>query len=400
MKRAETILRLRTDRIALVLEHSADYQNIAACVRTAESFGITTVYMVQSATMRVYRSPERDEGDIAAVIDAAGMTSSPSTSSSTVRAVGTAAPPSSDASSAALPSGAAAARSAHSWIEIRPFVSIAECIRSLRADGREIWATDLSPGAQLLATPREAASFARLGIYQPKDEAAASVAAKGIDDLPKRLAIVMGRETDGVSPAFLAAADKRVFIPMVGFAESFNLSVATALVVQKLFNICPEGKHYSGRCRCCHQLKRSANWCAWRDILVLSNLLQRGRVRTIALTRVSSAARGDVSAERVAELRRVWYTKLLAPTRLRCHVAEMVALAERAEAEGDRESLNIGDLRRVTQRRGWNKKLQARMSAADEVMGREDIKAAVRASKGEEAEEAIAISKRARPTSV
>jgi tRNA G18 (ribose-2'-O)-methylase SpoU len=251
LKRAETILRLRTDRIALVLEHSSDYQNIAACIRTAESFGITTVFMVKSATMRVYRSNERDEGDIAAVINAAGTMPHTSSSSARVQAVGSASAPAAGASSSALPSGAAAARSAHSWVNIRPFTSISECIRALREDGREIWATDLSPGAELLTTPREAASFARLGIYQPEAEQEASSASPspaaearsaGIAELPTRLAIVMGRETDGVSPAFLAAADKRVFIPMVGFAESFNLSVATALVVQKLFDICPEGK--------------------------------------------------------------------------------------------------------------------------------------------------------------
>jgi hypothetical protein len=38
-------------------------------------------------------------------------------------------------------------------------------------------------------------------------------------DFPKRLAIVIGRESDGVSAEMLDAADKRVFIPMFGFTE-------------------------------------------------------------------------------------------------------------------------------------------------------------------------------------
>ena len=60
----------------------------------------------------------------------------------------------------------------------------------------------------------------------------------------------------------LAAADKRIYLPMfgtyikmtitkdcgnfncsvVGFTESLNLSVASALVIQQLFYICPEAR--------------------------------------------------------------------------------------------------------------------------------------------------------------
>jgi tRNA G18 (ribose-2'-O)-methylase SpoU len=35
-----------------------------------------------------------------------------------------------------------------------------------------------------------------------------------------------------VSAELLAACDRRVFIPMFGFTESFNLSVACALILQ------------------------------------------------------------------------------------------------------------------------------------------------------------------------
>ena len=37
----------------------------------------------------------------------------------------------------------------------------------------------------------------------------------------------------------LGEADKRAYLPMVGFTESFNLSVATALELQSLFSLCP-----------------------------------------------------------------------------------------------------------------------------------------------------------------
>jgi tRNA (guanosine-2'-O-)-methyltransferase len=43
--------------------------------------------------------------------------------------------------------------------------------------------------------------------------------------------LVLGNEKDGVSEEMLDAADERVMIPMVGFAQSFNISVAAALAL-------------------------------------------------------------------------------------------------------------------------------------------------------------------------
>jgi hypothetical protein len=41
-----------------------------------------------------------------------------------------------------------------------------------------------------------------------------------------------------VSPYMLAAAQRRVYLPMYGFTESFNLSVATALILQRVLDAC------------------------------------------------------------------------------------------------------------------------------------------------------------------
>lgn len=46
-----------------------------------------------------------------------------------------------------------------------------------------------------------------------------------------RVALVLGNEKDGVGPALTAAADARVRVPMRGFVESLNMSVAAALLV-------------------------------------------------------------------------------------------------------------------------------------------------------------------------
>ncbi len=53
-------------------------------------------------------------------------------------------------------------------------------------------------------------------------------------DLRQRLAVVIGNETAGVSAVFQHAADARLHLPMVGFVESYNLSVAAALVLFEL----------------------------------------------------------------------------------------------------------------------------------------------------------------------
>ncbi len=50
-----------------------------------------------------------------------------------------------------------------------------------------------------------------------------------------RLAIAVGHETAGVSPALLAAADRVVAIPMRGEVESLNAAVAGAILMDRLF---------------------------------------------------------------------------------------------------------------------------------------------------------------------
>ena len=50
-------------------------------------------------------------------------------------------------------------------------------------------------------------------------------------DLHGRLAFVMGNEANGVSEGLLAAADKRVYIPMAGRAESLNVAMAAGIVM-------------------------------------------------------------------------------------------------------------------------------------------------------------------------
>ena len=54
------------------------------------------------------------------------------------------------------------------------------------------------------------------------------------DLAPGKIAVVLGTELEGISPDVEACADEFLKIPMHGFVESFNISVACALVLHHL----------------------------------------------------------------------------------------------------------------------------------------------------------------------
>lgn len=54
-------------------------------------------------------------------------------------------------------------------------------------------------------------------------------------DFSTPLALVLGNEKDGASKEMLEAADERVIIPMPGFVQSFNISVAGALCLYQVY---------------------------------------------------------------------------------------------------------------------------------------------------------------------
>jgi len=108
-------------------------------------------------------------------------------------------------------------KAAVKWLNVRHFNSLDVLLDELAADDREIWAADV--GADAVELHRDCKL-----------------------QLPERLAIVIGRECDGVSPQMLTACTRKVYIPMFGFSESFNLAVAAGLVLQRLFDLCPTAR--------------------------------------------------------------------------------------------------------------------------------------------------------------
>ena len=90
---------------------------------------------------------------------------------------------------------------AEKWIDRYRWRSPAECVAYLHETGFDVVAAHLGPESS------------------PVDQV----------DLTGKTALVFGNELEGLSDELLALADERVYIPITGFVQSFNISVAAAL---------------------------------------------------------------------------------------------------------------------------------------------------------------------------
>jgi tRNA (guanosine-2'-O-)-methyltransferase len=90
---------------------------------------------------------------------------------------------------------------ADKWVETKKWKTTTDCVKHLKQNGYKICVTHLD------ATSK------------PLHEI----------DFSGKVALVLGNEKNGVSPEMVAAADERIIIPMSGFVQSFNISVAGAL---------------------------------------------------------------------------------------------------------------------------------------------------------------------------
>ena len=99
-------------------------------------------------------------------------------------------------------------KGAQRWLSIHVHDTAVDAITALRQRGYRIVAAGVDPVH---------------GASSPEDI-----------DLSSPVCIVLGNERDGVSDALCAAADEYVHIPMHGFVESLNISVAFALLMRAL----------------------------------------------------------------------------------------------------------------------------------------------------------------------
>lgn len=96
---------------------------------------------------------------------------------------------------------------ADKWLEVQKWKSTKACVDRLKSEGKKIYVTHLDSSAK------------------PLEQV----------DLTAPCALVLGNEHEGCSAEMLAAADQKVILPMVGFVQSYNISVAGALAIQTLF---------------------------------------------------------------------------------------------------------------------------------------------------------------------
>jgi tRNA (guanosine-2'-O-)-methyltransferase len=96
-------------------------------------------------------------------------------------------------------------QNADKWLDVRRWSSTRECLAALKADGFAIYVTHLDEAAR----PLGELSFAG------------------------KVALVFGNESRGVSAEALALADACYAIPMRGFVQSLNVSVAAAISLAK-----------------------------------------------------------------------------------------------------------------------------------------------------------------------
>lgn len=90
---------------------------------------------------------------------------------------------------------------ADKWVEIKKWKTPTPCIADLKKSGYRILSTTLQPHSK----PLHEIDFS----------------------IPS--ALVLGNEKDGVSEEMIRASDECVMIPMPGFVQSFNISVAGAI---------------------------------------------------------------------------------------------------------------------------------------------------------------------------
>jgi len=95
---------------------------------------------------------------------------------------------------------------AHHWLTVHRFDGPSQCLARLRDAGYTVWAADVADGAA------------------PLHEL----------ELPDRLALALGSESDGLSKTLREGADARFYLPMVGFTGSLNVSVSAAIVIWEM----------------------------------------------------------------------------------------------------------------------------------------------------------------------
>jgi tRNA G18 (ribose-2'-O)-methylase SpoU len=212
IRKAEAVIQGRTSSVTVVVERCTNDHNYSAILRTVEALGIQNVWIVDPPA---WTELDGDGHDNADSNDNDNLNVNRTGTKLTLQEI------------EQRQTHRLFAQNATEWLTLREFANTADCVKALKETGHEIWATDLSQ----LAVPLTSKSLQQVS----------SESNGNIDcwPLPRKLAIVFGTEAVGCSQEILEKADLRVYLPLRGFADSLNLSVATALMVHQLFVLEP-----------------------------------------------------------------------------------------------------------------------------------------------------------------
>ncbi|GMH67801.1 hypothetical protein TL16_g04772 [Triparma laevis f. inornata] len=168
------ILESRCFDVKLLYENPANPSNVYACLRTLDSFGLQHV----DITDGMYREPLGKAGDNTGLMRK---------KKNKLTAVGS-----------------------DKWLSVKQWdttkTPLAEIIRNLKKEGYKVYTTSLEGGTDVREFPF-----------------------RGGEEKRQKMVICFGNEETGVTDELKGLSDGLFYLPMFGFAESYNLSVATSL---------------------------------------------------------------------------------------------------------------------------------------------------------------------------
>lgn len=184
VSKLESVLDDRTSNVRFIFEDPHNPNNLWAALRTADSFGIQFVDIIVN------------EGHSPAAMQ-----------KSMVQALGS-----------------------QKWLSLTQHTSTGSCLQALKRQGYHVIASDLSPSSKPLgsiqwgdSTPDASTRSSPCGHPATVESEARPTSSEF------KIAVVMGNEKSGISDDMRSQADELFYLPMKGFAESFNLAAASAI---------------------------------------------------------------------------------------------------------------------------------------------------------------------------
>jgi tRNA G18 (ribose-2'-O)-methylase SpoU len=198
LKKMDSILEKRSWEVTFLFEAPTNPSNVYACLRTLDSFGI------QSATVIINTNTVIDpKARVQYMAD-----------NRTSRAR-----PPSNKSLATMRTAAGSAQ----WIDLHLTTdSPTDVVAALKEKGYGVFATAVDVNAV------DVRDVVWPGLVEKSSDSTAP-ATTASPPLDNKVCIVMGSEDSGISDEMRLLADVCFYLPMSGFAESYNLSVATSL---------------------------------------------------------------------------------------------------------------------------------------------------------------------------